>query len=730
MSLVQHVSAVEGPDRVDLASLYDPPENASIQLGRRLSRTISYDFLVPADIVAAEKPEPVGAHKVSTFVRTAQVVAGTLMCALASGIVFGFAALKQVLVDQEIYHDLCTAEEQARGDQLCYLQDQKLNMIFIVGSVTTNLSALLVGSMLDRWGPYPCGLISCALIFLGSTCMAFANVLPLDGYVVGYFLLSLGGTFIFVPSFHLSNAFPQFQGLILSLITGAFDASAAVFLVFRLMYDNSNKSFGIHEFFLAYLVVPVLMLVANLLLMPRSSYETRAELESERERQQDNTLDVHDSDDELDTTAEILRVRTRRAAERAKDTAQINDLIGTEAQQVQHEIKEDEKKIASGIWGVLHGLPAHKQMATPWFVLIAMFTVIQMTRFNFFISTIWTQYEYLLDSAELATEVTRFFDLVLPIGGVAMVPFIGALLDNTSTVTVLGLLVLLSTCIGALGAAPNRTAAYWNIVLFCVYRPLYYSAMSDYAAKVFGFATFGKVYGTLICVSGLTVFSQPALQALVHDAFYEDPGPVNLYLAGASLIVGLALVMYVDAKAKAIRQYQYQVLIANAGQVDPDDERRSLLSVSIYDNMSGRLGSQRRRVDLRSPHLRPQDLASHNSLGASLFYSYGSIGAPALSDAGGDDESTPTATPYGSLRPRRSRQALGAGLRTVTEREEPPDEADRKIREWQERTSQRQSETDESSTTASDHAADDDEGDGGHLNQVLSLDERSPVNQR
>ena len=68
MSLVQHVSSVEGPDRVDLASLYDPPDNTSLQFGRRLSLTLSYDPLPRAE-AATVKVEPVGAYKVSTAKR-------------------------------------------------------------------------------------------------------------------------------------------------------------------------------------------------------------------------------------------------------------------------------------------------------------------------------------------------------------------------------------------------------------------------------------------------------------------------------------------------------------------------------------------------------------------------------------------------------------------------------------------------------------------------------------
>lgn len=175
------------------------------------------------------------------------------------------------------------------------------------------------------------------------------------------------------------------------------------------------------------------------------------------------------------------------------------------------------------------------------------------------------QYEYMLQSKRLALEVNEFFDLALPLGGALTVPFIGLLLDNVSTVVVLALIVLMSTVIGALGAIPTVWAAYSNVCLFVVFRPLYYSAMSDYAAKVFGFATFGTVYGTIVCFSGAAIFCQSGLQALVHSVFEEDPGPMNLWLAGFGLIVGVCLVMYVDMQGRQVRQEQAE-----------QDERRSV----------------------------------------------------------------------------------------------------------------------------------------------------------
>jgi len=58
-----------------------------------------------------------------TFSRVAQVVFTVVACWLASGIVFGFAALKPVLIDVGVYRELCTAEELADDVDVCFEQD-------------------------------------------------------------------------------------------------------------------------------------------------------------------------------------------------------------------------------------------------------------------------------------------------------------------------------------------------------------------------------------------------------------------------------------------------------------------------------------------------------------------------------------------------------------------------------------------------------------------------------
>ena len=420
--------------------------------------------------------------------------------------------------------------------------------MFTTAAVATNVCALPVGALLDRYGPRVSSIIGSILLAIGATFLAYAAQLPFDGYIPGYLFLALGGPFVFISSFQLSNTFPTHSGLILALLTGAFDSSSAIFLFYRLVYSASGGSFTPQKFFLAYLVVPAFILVAQVFLMPHRSYKTVGELVTHAENPEN---DVHPADWESRDQEQVNRIREQRRAHRENVVSEVTALLGNKGASKQQQ-EEDQKRAVSGVWGVQHGRSALQQIRSPWFILITLFTVVQMTRINYFVATIRTQYDYMLKDERLAEQVNNVFDVALPVGGLISVPFIGLILDNTSTPFVLGLLVTIATAIGIFGVLPYKWAAYANITLFVLYRPFYYTAVSDYAAKVFGFHTFGKVYGLVICLAGVLNFSQSALDALTHRAFHRNPVPVNIILIVTALTVGVALVGYVWRKSKSM----------------------------------------------------------------------------------------------------------------------------------------------------------------------------------
>lgn len=378
-----------------------------------------------------------------------------------------------MLLDEGVYRDYCTDDELESNVHVCYEQELRLNLMFTIAAVSTNVVALPVGTILDRYGPRVCGIIGAISIATGALLFAFAAQLPFDAYIPGYLFLALGGPFTFISSFQLSNTFPQYSGLILALLTGAFDTSSAIFLMYRLLYQGSNGHFSIKKFFLIYLAVPAFILVVQVLFMPAVSYKTVGELVTTVEEEHV----IHDSDDEIEDAATVRSIQDARRAHRDSIVSEITSLLGTK-NGVDQAKAEEKKKNISGVWGALHGRTASEQIRTPWFILITLFTVLQMTRINYFVATIRTQYTYLFHDYTKAVEMNNFFDVALPVGGVLSVPFIGLLLDNTSTTFTLALLVTIATTIGILGIVPETWAAYSNIILFVLYRPLYYTAVS------------------------------------------------------------------------------------------------------------------------------------------------------------------------------------------------------------------------------------------------------------
>ncbi|EGC45895.1 MFS transporter [Histoplasma capsulatum var. duboisii H88] len=497
------------------------------------------------------EPDTLAAFEVPKWKRVAQVFVAVLYCVLSAGVIFGYAALKPILIEEGVYRNRCTKEEFENEERLCYNQDLRLNFMFTLAAAATNICALPAGAILDTFGPRFSGSVGSIFIASGSLCLGLASLLPFDTYIAGYFLLAIGGPFVFISAFQLSNTFPAHSGLILAILTGAFDSSSALFLLFRIIHGGF---FTLRSLFLLYLIVPTFIFISQILLMPSSSYKTAGELiQQVDDVMAEHTADI--SEDGAVITPEQEQQLKNRTAKRKKIISNILELLGSnDPPNITTSPSEPPRspKPPNGahkpdsIWGVLHMASALQQTRSPYFILMSIFTALQMLRVNYFIATIDIQYEYLLSSTQLAKHVNSLFDISLPAAGIVAVPFVGLILDRTSTITILATLVGYSTLIGILGCIPHSlSAAYANIILFTLYRPFYYSSISDFAAKVFGFQTFGKVYGLMICLAGLGNFLQVPLDVLTLKLFRRNPIPMNILLTIVVFVAGGLLVLFV-----------------------------------------------------------------------------------------------------------------------------------------------------------------------------------------
>ncbi|CCH40671.1 putative membrane protein [Wickerhamomyces ciferrii] len=499
----------------------------------------------------------------SSRTRIIQVTCAIIWCLFAAGPIFGFAALKPILIDQGVYHEVCSTAASSSSTKACVEQDLKLNKMFTIGAVVTNATALIVGHILDNYGPRICGIIGSILIAIGALELSsFLKWIPLDPYLTGYVFLALGGPFVFISSFQLANSFPKYSGMILALLTGAFDTSSAVFLCYRLIYQKIEK-IPLNIFFGIYLIIPVFIFLCQVFIMPNSSYKTIGTVQKLGIEGLDENGNLIEGDDganfavETDERTSLLSAPQGGEQGRPRGTSYTND--GTRRKSIYEEIIEDEITHKSGnIFGILDGESIANQLKSPFFILMCAFTTIQMIRINYFVATIRSQETWLIGE-ELGQKINEIFDIALPLGGIVAIPFIGIILDNNKTVNVLTILLITSIFIGICGVLQNFSINLIGIFLLVVYRPFYYTAVSDYSAKVFGFTTFGTVYGLMMCISGIFNYAQTILDFITQRYENSNPIPINLLLVSLTVVFGTSLIGYILSQQKNIHRKRLEL---------------------------------------------------------------------------------------------------------------------------------------------------------------------------
>jgi hypothetical protein len=90
------------------------------------------------------------------------------------------------------------------------------------------------------------------------------------------------------------------------------------------------------------------------------------------------------------------------------------------------------------------------------------------------------------------------------------------------------------------------------------------------AAKVFGYATFGRVYGTIICLSGVVNFAQPVIDSIRSNVCRGDPVPVNIALGAVGTVLAVVFTAFVANKTRNMHKrascWERSRLLANTNE--------------------------------------------------------------------------------------------------------------------------------------------------------------------
>ncbi|XP_066913853.1 equilibrative nucleobase transporter 1-like [Clytia hemisphaerica] len=150
----------------------------------------------------------------------------------------------------------------------CPAQDARLNLIFTVSLFCLCGIKFPAGIFIDKCGPRIARAVGGTMYILACIGLGFVSV-GYEDILFGVFaMICMGGSLLVVSVYQVSNIiFRQARSRIICILHGAFDSSAVMLLIFKMIYDH-----GIQYRYIMFgytLICLVLILIGTFVLIPR-----------------------------------------------------------------------------------------------------------------------------------------------------------------------------------------------------------------------------------------------------------------------------------------------------------------------------------------------------------------------------------------------------------------------------------------------------------------------------
>uniref|UniRef100_A0A665W2Y8 Solute carrier family 43 member 3-like n=1 Tax=Echeneis naucrates TaxID=173247 RepID=A0A665W2Y8_ECHNA len=162
------------------------------------------------------------------------LASGMLECLCFAGVVFGYASLVFVLKEDRYFGQLCDTVPD------CSRQDEKFSLVFTIASFLNNFMTLVNVH--------------------GSKNKTPTLLFPALSFI------SVGGILLLLTNMQVGNLFPAHRSTVITFYNGAFDSSAAVFLIIKVLHE---QGIGLRSSFLVLTFSSIIHLLRTFLLMPR-----------------------------------------------------------------------------------------------------------------------------------------------------------------------------------------------------------------------------------------------------------------------------------------------------------------------------------------------------------------------------------------------------------------------------------------------------------------------------
>lgn len=185
-----------------------------------------------------------------------------LQNSLVGGLVYGWASIDRTLLVSD-----------------AHLSFDQTTFIFSLSSSLGMFSSLLMGPVLDIYGPRFCSVL--AHFIVGTGCAVFAAANSFGAFLIATILITFGGPGIQLSIVHICNLFPSNQYFALSSVNGSISFSFLVFAAFAAIWETTEISF--RTLFGAHAMIVFLSMMASWFIWPDRPYDMPASPKSYRE---------------------------------------------------------------------------------------------------------------------------------------------------------------------------------------------------------------------------------------------------------------------------------------------------------------------------------------------------------------------------------------------------------------------------------------------------------------
>ncbi|XP_077460389.1 solute carrier family 43 member 3a isoform X2 [Stigmatopora argus] len=480
---------------------------------------------------------------------------GMLECLCFAGIVFGYASLVFVLKEDGYFSQLCVSDLERNGTTTvkdCTRQDEMFSLVFTVASFLNNFMNIFSGFLFDYFGTMVTRLLAISLYTTGTLLVTISNATFSFLLFPALSCIAVGGMLLLMTNMQVGNLFPTHRSTIITLYSGAFDSSSAVFLFIKVLHE---QGISMRSSFLFLSFCSIIHIVRTFTLMPRKHipYPLPQHYTYGVKCGNSNSYNV-----EHNMTDEALEVTS-------KPSCRMN-------------IPNNETDLnPSG------DVASFRSCVLSWFFLWQLLWLsIMQLRHYFFIGTLNPSLIRLgQNDANLVSRYTNAFALT-QLCGVLCAPWNGLILDRhkgkplcpgeteqeadmRAALVSLFLTSLQCLLFSLCASIPFLPLQYFTFALQVINRAFLYGGNAAFINIVFPACHFGKLYGLVMSMSSVISLLQYPCFALVKGPLGGDPFYVDIALTLITLLAFIhPLFVFIHCKKIAHLRRNRQSVTLNA----------------------------------------------------------------------------------------------------------------------------------------------------------------------